>query len=112
MPAFESLEPGRNPVRGRSHDASLERAFADAGEEFDLVSSIALGRHRGKFLHVSADGEATVVEVPNAYSGLSPEERTVILRVHGQVDRKPERDWESNGLAGRYACRGARASHD
>jgi DNA-binding SARP family transcriptional activator len=76
-------------------DLALERAFGEAGEEFDLVTYIALGRNRGKFLHISAEGETTVVEVPNAYTGLSSEERTVILRVHGQVDRKPERDWES-----------------
>ena len=38
-------------------DQALERALTEVGEEFDVVSYIALGRHRGKFLHVSAEGE-------------------------------------------------------
>ena len=37
-------------------DQALERALTEAGEEFDVVSYIALGRHRGKFLHVSRGG--------------------------------------------------------
>ena len=36
-----------------------------------------------------------MVEVPNAYPGLSLEEQAVILKVHGQVDRQPEREWDS-----------------
>jgi DNA-binding SARP family transcriptional activator len=76
-------------------DVALERALEAVDEPYDVVSYIALGRHRGKFLHVSADGVETIVDVPNAYVGLAPEERTVILKVHGQVDRRPERDRES-----------------
>jgi hypothetical protein len=76
-------------------DLALEHAMEAAGEPYDVVSYIALGRHRGKFLHVSSDGVETVVDVPNAYVGLAPEEQTVILKVHGQVDRRPERDRES-----------------
>lgn len=76
-------------------DVALERAFSEAEEEFDVVSYIALGRHRGKFLHVSAAGDAVVVDVPNAYTLISLDERTVILKIHGQVDRQPERQWES-----------------
>ena len=44
---------------------------------------------------MTGEGEARVVDVPNAYAGLSPEDRTVILKVHGQVDRQPAREWES-----------------
>ena len=36
-----------------------------------------------------------LVEVPNAYAGLSFAERPVILKIHGQVDRRPDREWES-----------------
>jgi DNA-binding SARP family transcriptional activator len=64
-------------------DQSLERAFTEAGAEFDVVSYIALGRHRGKFLHVSAEGDVEVVELPNTYTRLAPERRTVILKIHG-----------------------------
>src|SRR5919198_985762 len=34
-----------------SYDLALERAFLDAGEEFDVVSYLAAGRNRGKFCH-------------------------------------------------------------
>jgi DNA-binding SARP family transcriptional activator len=76
-------------------DWALEQAFAEAGEPIDVVTYIAVGRHRGKFLHVAPDGTAAVVEVPNSYADLAPEERTVILKIHGQVDREPAREWES-----------------
>jgi DNA-binding SARP family transcriptional activator len=76
-------------------DTALERAFEEAGEDFDVVTYVALGRNRGKFLHIGADGGATVVDVPNAYGGLSLEKRTVILKIHGGIDRHPERQWES-----------------
>jgi DNA-binding SARP family transcriptional activator len=90
-------------ARGASHqliittnfDQVLEQAFREAGEECDVVSYLALGRNRGKFLHVTADGAATLVEVPNAYADLSLERRTVILKLHGGIDRGPEREWES-----------------
>ena len=76
-------------------DQALERALSEAGEEFDVVSYIALGRHRGKFLHVSAEGQVNVVEVPNTYAAVAPEQRTVILKIHGGVDPAPEREWDS-----------------
>jgi DNA-binding SARP family transcriptional activator len=76
-------------------DEALERAFREAGEEFDVVSYLALGRHRGKFLHLAPNGQATLVDVPNAYAELSPEQRTVILKIYGRIDRQPEREWES-----------------
>jgi DNA-binding SARP family transcriptional activator len=76
-------------------DEALERAFREAGEEFDVVSYLALGRHRGKFLHLAPNGQATLVDVPNAYTELSLEQRTVILKIHGRIDRQPEREWES-----------------
>ena len=39
-------------------DHALERAFAEAGEEVDVVSYVALGRNRGKFLHLGRRGRA------------------------------------------------------
>jgi DNA-binding SARP family transcriptional activator len=79
-----------------SFDFALEQAFLDAGEEFDVVSYIASGRHRGRFCHLAPDGTAAPIEVPNTYaSELSLERRTVILKLHGRVDRSAERQWES-----------------
>lgn len=79
-----------------SYDVALEAAFAEAQEEFDVVSYIAAGPERGKFCHIRPDGSGRVVEQPNTYATeLSLEDRTVILKLHGQVDRGPEREWES-----------------
>jgi DNA-binding SARP family transcriptional activator len=79
-----------------SYDLALEAAFLEAGEEFDVVTYIAAGPQRGKFCHIRPDGTGRVVDLPNTYATeLSLEERTVILKLHGQVDRGPEREWES-----------------
>jgi DNA-binding SARP family transcriptional activator len=79
-----------------SYDLALEAAFLEAGEEFDIVSYIAAGPERGKFCHIRPDGSGRVVDLPNTYATeLSLEKRTVILKLHGQVDRGPEREWES-----------------
>jgi DNA-binding SARP family transcriptional activator len=77
-------------------DLALERALAEAGEEFDVVVYLAAGRNRGRFCHLAPDGTAAVIEVPNAYaSELSLARRTIVLKLHGQVDPSPERAWES-----------------
>jgi DNA-binding SARP family transcriptional activator len=60
-----------------SYDLALEAAFLDAGEEFDVVSYIAAGLNRGKFCHISPNGTGR------------------LIKLHGQVDRGPEREWES-----------------
>ena len=79
-----------------SYDLALERAFLDAGEDFDVVSYIATGRNRGRFCHIDPSGDGTLIERPNEYATeLSLERRTVILKLHGQVDRTAERAWES-----------------
>jgi DNA-binding SARP family transcriptional activator len=73
----------------------VERAFAAAGEELDVVVYVASGRERGKFMHISPDGKAIVVDEPNAYAGLSLDERTVLLKIHGHVDGSATRERES-----------------
>jgi DNA-binding SARP family transcriptional activator len=79
-----------------AYDLALEEAFLAAGEAFDVVWYLAAGAHRGKFCHLSPDGAAHVVAIPNRYgNGLDPERRTVILKLHGGLDRAPERTWES-----------------
>jgi hypothetical protein len=73
----------------------LEQAFRAEDREFDVVSYLAVGRHHGKFLHTTAEGAAAVVDAPYAYTEISPERRTVILKIHGGIDRAPGREWES-----------------
>jgi hypothetical protein len=79
-----------------SYDNALERAFREADEEFDVVSYLATGRNRGRFCHIRPDGTGTLVEQPNEYATeLSLERNTVILKLHGQVERTAAREWES-----------------
>ncbi|HKD32013.1 MAG TPA: BTAD domain-containing putative transcriptional regulator [Gaiellaceae bacterium] len=79
-----------------SYDTSLERAFEEAGETFEIVSYLAAGRHRGRFCHIAADGAGRLIEEPNTYATeLSLDRSTVILKLHGQVERTAAREWES-----------------
>lgn len=79
-----------------SYDLALEEAFLAAGEDVDVVSYLAAGGLRGKFVHLAPDGNARVVDVPNRYATeLDLETRPAILKVHGGVDPTPERTWES-----------------
>jgi SIR2-like domain len=76
-----------------NYDDALERAFSAAGQPFDLVCYLAVSENRGKFLHVPSDGEPCLIERPNEYDRLSLEQRTVILKIHGAIDRRhPELD--------------------
>ena len=76
-------------------DTGVERAFQVAGEELDVVAYVASGRDRGKFLHIRPDGTAVIVDEPNSYTGLALEERSVLLKIHGHVDRSATRERES-----------------
>jgi len=79
-----------------SYDTALERAFEEAGETFEIVSYLAAGRNRGRFCHIGTDGNGRLIEQPNTYATeLSLERNTVILKLHGQVERTPGREWES-----------------
>lgn len=77
------------------YDSALEQAFDDAGEAYDVVSYISIGRNRGKFLHRPAGDEPRVIELPNAYAEVPLDDRPVILKIHGEVDRRPTRESES-----------------
>ena len=80
---------------GTGYDHTLERAFDEAGEKLDVVSYIAEGPDRGKFLHVPADGGPRVIDEPNAYASLDIERLPVLLKIHGQADRDTARVWDS-----------------
>jgi len=71
-----------------NYDDALERAFDDAGEPFDVVWYIADGDERGKFWHRPPGGEARTIERPDEYDDLSLERRSVILKIHGALDRE------------------------
>jgi hypothetical protein len=76
-----------------NYDDALERAFAKEREPVHVVWYIAdPEERRGKFWHRPPDGEPIVIKRPNRYS-LPLDEETVILKIHGAVDRAaPVRD--------------------
>lgn len=69
-------------------DTLLEEAFADAGEPADVVVYVADGPQRGRFVHREPSGRETCIDTPNKYDGLSLDRRTVIVKIHGAVDRR------------------------
>jgi hypothetical protein len=77
-----------------NYDDVLERAFKEAGEPFDLVTYVAVGEQRGKFVHWPPDSQARLIERPNEYRDLSLDQRTIILKIHGAVDRATS-EWDS-----------------
>lgn len=99
---FASL-PALLRERGSSHpyqllvttnyDDLLEQAFKEAGEPYDLVWYVAEGEQSGKFWLWTwpQDGEPRLIDA--GYVGLSLDQRSVILKIHGAVDRvDQERD--------------------
>lgn len=82
-----------------NYDAALEKAFRDAGEEFDVAVYMAPGSQQdgrivpeGRFVHVPWEGRAHSIEKPNIYSdfpivaGDGRLRRTVIMWINGAVD--------------------------
>ena len=70
-----------------NYDDLMERALGEANVEYDLVRYLANGRDAGKFVHRTPDGEETVIDRPNTYVAANPEERTVVLKIHGTIVR-------------------------
>ena len=79
-----------------NYDLALERAFEEAEEEVDIVAYVATGPHRGHFWHRPPGEAPRPIDVPNTYATeLSLDRRTILLKLHGDVDPLPEREWES-----------------
>jgi SIR2-like domain/TIR domain len=75
-----------------NYDNALEQAFDEAEEPYDIAVYIARGREKGRFVHIPRDGKPQLVTDPNTYAGFPIDafgrvERTVIMKVHGAVDR-------------------------
>jgi hypothetical protein len=87
-----------------NYDEVLEAAFDAAGEPFDLVSYfVERGEQRGKFWHLpdasahfrqsraagsAMDGAPWVlIAQPNTYADFPIRQRTIILKIHGAVNR-------------------------
>ena len=76
-----------------NYDDALESAFAEAGEELDVVYHAAARDEAGHFVHVRPDGERVEIPGHTDYRGFELERRSVLLKIHGAVDRAdPEGD--------------------
>lgn len=84
-----------------NYDDLLERAFAAADEPVDVVYYLAQGessgpgmrrRDQGRFVHVDPDGKRRIIRTPKKYVDVTPETRTVILKIHGAVREDPSED--------------------
>ena len=70
-----------------NYDDLLEQAFRAAGQEFDVVTYVSNGENKGKFFHTDPAGQNRTIDIPNQYSDVAVERRTVILKIHGAVNR-------------------------
>jgi SIR2-like domain len=81
-----------HPVCGQllvttNYDDVLERAFADAEEPVDVVVYEAR-RDEQRFVHLRPDSERRSIDEPAKYRDFALERRSVILKIHGHVDRE------------------------
>ncbi len=73
-----------------NYDDALERAFAAAGEPVDVVSYYEETNEPGTFVHTRPDGEQVVNPKHTDYRDFDLEQRSIILKIHGAVDRADE----------------------
>jgi hypothetical protein len=70
-----------------NYDDALERALDDRDEEYGVLWYEAKrGSACGHFIHRGPEG-TVAIDRPNEYAGLGMAERTVILELHGAIDR-------------------------
>ena len=86
---------GRYPlILTTNYDDVLETAFKRKGETFDVITYVADGPKHGTFFHQAPDGDPRPIERPNEYRDVNVNRRSVILKMHGAVDRL-RGDWDS-----------------
>jgi len=85
--AKDQLLRGPSLILTTNYDDVLEQAFEAAGEPYDVVVYVADGKDAGKFRHRPPGEKTRVIQEPETYVELDPTQRTVILKIHGFVDR-------------------------
>jgi len=71
-----------------NYDDNLERALRVEHEPFDVLTYIAAPTHQGKFSHLAwGSSKAVVIHEPHTYNELPLNVRTIVLKIHGSVDR-------------------------
>jgi hypothetical protein len=70
-----------------NYDDLMERALQAAGRPYDLVAYMARGEHGGRFVHWPPGGAPYAIPDASQYLPGFLKERSVILKLHGLVDR-------------------------
>ena len=78
----------RQVILTTNYDDTLERAFSAVGEPYDLIWYEAQSERPdcGRFIHDRAP-EPVPILLPNQYVDLDPDQRTVIVKLHGAMVR-------------------------
>ena len=89
------LSPRYQMIVTTNYDSTLERAFEDENEPYDLAVYIGAGDDRGKFVHFPFDRQPELIDVPNTYNRFPIDdfgelERSVIVKIHGGVAGGPD----------------------
>ena len=92
------LPPRYQMIVTTNYDTTLERAFDEENEPYDLAVYMASGDQHGHFVHFPFDRDPEPITVPNRYGKFPIDDfgeltRTVIVKVHGGVES------ESGGYA-------------
>jgi SIR2-like domain len=74
-----------------NYDDALEGAFAELEEPVDIVHYVAQPNEPGGFVHTLPDGTQTEIPRHTEYRDFALEERSVIFKIHGAVDRDEDR---------------------
>ena len=89
VPALVRAHGGRPPLLlTTNYDDLAERALEECHEPYDLVVYMAEREHHGNFFHQPPGGTLTLIEEPKDFVAANPDERTVVLKLHGFVNRR------------------------
>ena len=82
--------PVRKPpvILTTNFDDLMEKALDKAGVDFDLVVYMAEGKHEGHFFHRAPGATLKLIKDPPNAVDIDPDKRTVVLKIHGFVDRE------------------------
>jgi hypothetical protein len=83
----QSREPCGQLLVTTNYDDAVERAFAEAGEDLDVVYYAVAPTEPGRFIHIRPDGEQVEIGDRAEYREFDLEHRSVLLKVHGAVNR-------------------------
>ncbi len=68
-------------------DDVLERAFQGRSEPYDVLTYVSRDDTRGKFIHAPYGDTPRAIEKPNEYDALPLDQRTIIVKIYGALNR-------------------------